>query len=309
MTDKNLLIFNHTTFSLPETVPTVSTIIPLVLNGNQKLRRKGYSSQELLISIEDVYKWITGLPLLSLSSSYNLEVPGAVYDTITTTCSYIEIHSTDPYPVRLPNSTAYIKHQKNYTMLKHIYRTMGTNPQTKGRIIKGIQKAIKLHFKKNLKTVLLLSFTPELRPIAEFILYHLRDRAILYAFKNEFPKLMELSTIEFNDAQSRKIMAMYTEDIALSYNRSSRKVYISHINTSAHRGLIHRDASSLSNHIRINTADFIFDLSNVDFGSTINTDRTPEDITNARLKIVEEAFKKVEEDFVTVCLEKITASN
>lgn len=307
MINQNLLIFNNTTFTLPETVPVVSRVIPRVLNDNQSLKRKGYVSKELLISIPDVYHWVTGMPLMPLNFKYPIEIPGTTYNDFVNTNSYAEISALDPYPASLLNNMNPEKYE-HYIMLKHIYSVLGTSSAISGRILKGVQRALNDNFKKSPKTLLLLSFLPELRFLAEFVLYHLRGYTSLYPVRDKSPKIVELGTVEFNDAQSRKIIAMRTEDIAISYTKSSRKAFISHINTSAHTEMSRQDAPRRDlalKDMRVRDSNFIFDLSQVDYHDPTHNTHTLEVMVNA----ITEAFKKVEKDFVKVCIDKIATPN
>lgn len=314
MINNNLIIINNTTFILPETVPIVSYAIPNVLQNNQSLRRKGYTVEGLLITIPDVYYWVTGIPILSLNSHYQMEIPGTSHDKTLNTPSFIEISKDDPYPSGLlssPDTENHVNYTK-YKMLKHIYSILGTATEINGRILKGLLKALEKAFQKSPKTIVLLSFPPELRFVAEFVLFHLRDYSSLYGVKSKSPKIMELSTVEVNDAQGRKIMAMHTEDIAISYTKSSKKAYISHVNTTAHANDSRQGftrTNQLLRHMRVNDSDFIFDLSNADYKHQTHTIKTPSDIEQLMSEAIYKEFREVEKDFVQVCLKIISATN
>lgn len=311
MINQDLVIFNNTTFLLPEIVPIVSNIIPKVLNTSQTIKRKGYSAIEVLITVRDVYKWVTGVPMLPLQVLSTLGVPGGNNSLERHTKSFIEVSSKDPYPemlLNIPSNTDYII----FKMLRHIYTILDADNSIGNKLLKGMMKRMKAVSAKKPKNIILLSFPPELRFVAEFILYHFRAGKPLYADNDESPMLMELSSVDVNDAWNRRIMAMRTEDIAASFTKAPKRLHVSHINTSPHT---HSHSTSLNSRLtgmRVDEAHFIFDLSQADYKIFQQTNQTKNQRDYLLSAVVEEEFKKVSESFIKVCIsrmEKITASN
>lgn len=308
MTKQDLIVFNDTTFTLPETHQAVNTVICNALNYNQKLKRKGYVISTLEVDSEMVYIWLTGSPVLPETNEFNPPVPRTLHFVESHTPYLAIIDESDPYPKRFVENRKHDYSTKLHN-LKHIYSLQG-DPSFVTKLVGGLKRILEGYSRKHKKNLILLSFAPSIRFTANFIIPHIKMGFPMFANVAKTPSMLTMTTMDFDDAMSRKNAAMLAESLATTYNRDNKRSFVSHFTLpSGVLSLVRTNRRSYNDvfYMKPDTNDFIFDLSQVDYGTMNITTVIVEGKIQQSLitRAIKNKFKEEMDDFVEKCLSRL----